>query len=54
MFVTKRDTAQLRIVRTGRSRDGRTEVLSGLEDGEPVVVDNARLLVDGQPVEVKP
>lgn len=54
VFVTRDDTAQLRIVRTGRSRDGTTEVLSGLEDGEPVVVDNARLLVDRQPVEVKP
>jgi membrane fusion protein, multidrug efflux system len=54
VFVVKEDKAQLRIVRTGRAHDGVTEVLAGLDGDEPVVVDNAALLVDGQPVEVKP
>jgi membrane fusion protein, multidrug efflux system len=54
VFVVREDKAQLRIVRTGRTHDGATEILAGLDGSEPVVVDNAALLVDGQPLEVKP
>lgn len=54
VFVVKDGKAQLRIVRTGREQQGAAEVLSGLDDRELVVVDNARALVDGQTVEVKP
>jgi hypothetical protein len=33
--------------------DGETEILSGLDSGEAVVVDNPQQLVDGQPVQGK-
>jgi len=46
-------TARTRAVTTGRTLpDGRIEVLSGLDEGEPVVVDAPGPLADGTPVEV--
>ncbi len=54
LFVVDKDRARLRIVRTGRTRDGNTEILAGLDDGERVVVANAATLVDGQPLEIRP
>jgi hypothetical protein len=42
----------MRLVRTGRSADDRIELVSGVRDGEQVVIDAADLLVDGQPVRV--
>jgi RND family efflux transporter MFP subunit len=46
-------TARTRAVTTGRSLpDGRIEVLSGLDEGEPVVIDATGPLADGTPVEV--
>jgi multidrug efflux pump subunit AcrA (membrane-fusion protein) len=44
-------TARLRLVTTGRTQDGTVEVLSGLGDGERVVVEGAERLVDGARVE---
>lgn len=54
LFVAERGKAALRLVRTGRSAGGETEVLAGLERGEAVVVEPATLLADGQPIEVRP
>ncbi len=52
VFVVASGQARLRIVRIGRTREGRVEVLSGLRSGEAVVVTHAERLVDGQLVEV--
>ena len=54
VFVVQDHKARLRIVRTGAEPDGTSQVLSGLEDGELVVVADPGLLVDGQPLEVRP
>jgi RND family efflux transporter MFP subunit len=51
VFVVQGKTARLRLVRTGRQRDGTVEVLSGLSDGETVVASNLAGLADEQPVE---
>ncbi|HSR35794.1 MAG TPA: efflux RND transporter periplasmic adaptor subunit [Desulfurivibrionaceae bacterium] len=54
LFVVQEGKASLRLVRTGERRDGRVEVLSGLNPGEQVVVRESARLVDGQPVKVAP
>lgn len=51
VFVVDSGVARLRLVRTGRARDGSVEVLSGLSDGEEIVASEAGTLVDEQPVE---
>lgn len=51
LFVVSDQRARLRLVKTGRQIGGEVEVLAGLEAGEPVVVDGATSLVDGQRVE---
>jgi RND family efflux transporter MFP subunit len=51
IFVLDSGTARLRLIRTGRERDGRLEVVSGLSGEEKVVVPGALELVDGQRVE---
>lgn len=53
LFVIENDRAALRWIRAGRSRDGVTEVLSGLEAGESYVVDPPAGLNDGSPVVVR-
>jgi RND family efflux transporter MFP subunit len=54
VFVVDAGVAQLRLVRSGRSQSGRTEIASGLSGDEPVVLDGAAELVDGQRVAVLP
>lgn len=54
VFVVDRGKARLRLVRSGRSHDGTTEILAGLDHGESVVIAQANQLVDAQSVEVKP
>ncbi|MBI1736683.1 MAG: efflux RND transporter periplasmic adaptor subunit [Candidatus Rokubacteria bacterium] len=44
-------TARLRLVTTGRAWDGGVEVLSGLAEGDRVVVEGAERLVDGAALE---
>ncbi len=51
VFVVEGGRARLRLVRSGRERDGRTEISSGLGGGERVVVAGAAELVDGRRVE---
>jgi RND family efflux transporter MFP subunit len=53
VFVVNKDRAQLRLVKTGKRIGNEVEVVSGLEAGERIVVENATGLMDGQPVEVK-
>lgn len=54
VFVVEGDRARLRLVRTGLSLNGATEILSGLSAGETVIIANNRLLTDGQPVRTAP
>jgi RND family efflux transporter MFP subunit len=54
VFVVESGTARLRLVRTGRERDGRLEIASGLSGEEKVVIAGAGDLVDGQRVEELP
>lgn len=53
VFVVANGHAQLRIVKTGKHVGDEVELVSGVDAGEPVVVDGAARLTDGQPVEVK-
>lgn len=53
VFLAKGGTARMRIVRTGRERDGSIEIVSGLSPGEKVVVSHPERLVDGQPITVR-
>jgi RND family efflux transporter MFP subunit len=50
VFVVTNQVLQMRLVKTGRRRDGRVEILSGLNPGERVVTREVRQLRDGQPV----
>lgn len=54
VFVATNQQAQMRLVKTGKRRDGEVELASGLSAGESVVVENAAALRDGQPLEIKP
>jgi RND family efflux transporter MFP subunit len=53
VFVVVNGHAQLRIIKTGKRLGDEVELVSGIDAGEPVVVENAAQLMDGQPVEVK-
>ena len=50
VFVAADKTARLRIVRTGEARDGKTEILAGLDGGETIVLNPPHELQDGQPL----
>jgi len=54
VFVVREGRASLRLVKTGKKLTNGFEILSGLEDGEQVVVRGAAKLVDGQPVTIQP
>lgn len=54
VFVAKDAKAALRLVKTGRALNGSIEVLSGLEEGEQVVISDVAKLADGQPVTIQP
>lgn len=54
VFVAQNGKAALRLVKTGKVLDGRVEVLSGLEEGEQVIVSETTKLTDGQPVTLQP
>jgi len=53
LFVVENQRARLHLVKTGGRVNDETEILSGLDAGDSVVVDNAQQLVDGQPVQEK-
>lgn len=50
VFAIENQHARLRLVKTGRQYKDETEILSGLEPGDLVVVAEAGQLIDGQPV----
>ena len=54
VFVAKDGKAALRLVKTGKTLEDRIEVLSGLEEGEPIIVSETTQLTDGQPVTLQP
>lgn len=54
VFVVADGRALLRLVKTGRTTAGRTEILSGLAAGERVIVAPPAALRDGQPVTSQP
>ena len=54
VFVVRDGRATLRLVKTGKLVAGKTEILSGLEPGDPVVTSDASQLTDGQPVTSQP
>jgi RND family efflux transporter MFP subunit len=54
LFVAKDGKVALRLVKTGKVIDGRVEVLSGLEEGEMVVISHVAKLADSQPVIIQP
>lgn len=54
VFVAKDGKAALRLVKSGRALNGSIEVLSGLEEGEQVVISDVAKLADGQPVTIQP
>jgi RND family efflux transporter MFP subunit len=53
LFVVENQHARLHLVKTGRRLNDETEILSGLDSGDLVVVDNLQQLVDGQPLQEK-
>jgi hypothetical protein len=54
IFVAQQGTAALRLVKTGKVLEDRVEVLSGLEEGEQIIVSETAQLTDGQPVTIQP
>ena len=54
VYVESEGTAQMRLVTLGGKREDRVEVLSGLNDGENVVVPIPLGLSDGVPIEARP
>ena len=53
LFVVENQHARLHLVKTGRRVNDETEILSGLDSGDLVVVDNPQRLVEGQRLEEK-
>ena len=54
IFIAKDCKAALRLVKTGKTLDDRIEVLSGLEEGEQIIISDTTQLTDGQPVTLQP
>lgn len=54
VFVARDGRATLRLVKTGGDLNGGVGILSGLEEGEQVIVSEVAQLTDGQPVTPKP
>ncbi len=50
VFVEKENKARLRLVRSGTRKDEYIEILSGLVEGETVITQGNRNLLDGQPI----
>lgn len=50
VYTVDGDHARLRLVTLGRNRDGEREVLSGLDEGDRVIVDAEAITTEGVPV----
>ncbi len=50
VFLVENDRARLRLVRTGRRENGKTEILSGLTPGDTIISHGNKNLQDGQKV----
>jgi RND family efflux transporter MFP subunit len=50
VFAVENQRAHLHLVKTGRTDNGETEILSGLDAGDVVVIESAEQLIDGQAV----
>ena len=53
LFVVENQHARLHLVKTGRRVNDETEILSGIDSGDSVVVNYPQHLVDGQPLQEK-
>lgn len=53
VFVVREGRLHLRLVRTGAARGQFLQVLSGLEEGEKVVLNPSSVMRDGQPAEIE-
>jgi RND family efflux transporter MFP subunit len=53
VFVVEDGQARLRIVRTGRRFGEEVELVSGMEGGETLVVEDGSSLLDGQPLDIR-
>ena len=53
VFVARDGRAELRLVKAGAVRGGRVEILSGLAEGERVVVTPPAGLREGQPLQAQ-
>jgi RND family efflux transporter MFP subunit len=53
VFVVNEGKARLRIVKTGKRIGDDLELVSGVDAGESIVVENASVLADGQPLQVR-
>lgn len=54
VFVIRDGRATLRLVKTGKALNGGVGILSGLEEGERIIVSDVAKLTDGQPVTIQP
>jgi RND family efflux transporter MFP subunit len=54
VFMALSGKASLRLVRTGRTSGERTEVISGIDAGETVIISPQASLSDGQPITFQP
>jgi membrane fusion protein, multidrug efflux system len=52
VFVAENTRAQMRLVKSGKRIGNEIEILSGLNRGDQIVIENAAGLRDGQPLEV--
>jgi len=53
VFVVAGQKAQMRLVKSGKRIGNEIELVSGVIPGEPVVIEGAAALLDGQPVQLK-
>jgi RND family efflux transporter MFP subunit len=53
VYTVDQNVAHFKVVKPGRTVDGRTEIVDGLDGSETVVTDGQLLLTDGAKVELK-
>jgi RND family efflux transporter MFP subunit len=53
VFLVKEGKAVVRLVKTGFHENGMVQILSGLNEGEQLILDSGSTLFEGSPIEVK-